>query len=364
MRKLNTFILSLVVLGIVIGLGMYLNRKHGPPPAQPPVQSSIAAPTTNRSLRHIQSQSAPRDLSEPLQPTDVAQLPREKVEEYLARHRRDVASLLAAFHALQDTNYLLEAATNFPNDPHLQWTILARNAFPEDRRKWLDAFKTSSPSNSLANYLSAQDYFKNHQPEAAMKEIAAASSKSQFADYSIETILDAEELYRFNGSSDADTHTGAMTTVSDELHQLSQFKDLARGLQDLQHQYANSGDAASVHALAKMGIDFANRIATGDNGKFVINQLVANASQAIVLEALDQNTSYDFLAGETPAQRLADIKQQKLSIQELNKSFVAAIASATGDQMNGFYERSKIYGELPAIRWLVQQTIATPNTGN
>ena len=59
-----------------------------------------------------------------------------------------------------------------------------------------------------------------------------------------------------------------------------------------------------------MGIDFGNKIATGDDGKFVINQMVANATQAIVLESLDQNTSYDFLGGETPAQRLADIKQQ------------------------------------------------------
>ena len=32
--------------------------------------------------------------------------------------------------------------------------------------------------------------------------------------------------------------------------------------------------------------------------------------------------------------------------------------------MNGYWERSKIYGGLPAMRWLVQQTATTPNTGN
>ena len=126
------------------------------------------------------------DAPEVSDKTRPPQIPRERVEEYLARHRRDAASLLAAFHALQDTNLLLEAATNFPNDPQLQWTIVAEDAFPQDRRKWLDAFKTSSPSNSLANYLSAQDDFKNQQPEAAMKEMTAAAGKSQFADYSME----------------------------------------------------------------------------------------------------------------------------------------------------------------------------------
>ena len=72
-------------------------------------------------------------------------------------------SLLAAFRALDDTNYLNEAATNFPNNPQVELAVLAHDEFPADRRKWLDLFKASSPSNSLANYLSAQDYFQKRE---------------------------------------------------------------------------------------------------------------------------------------------------------------------------------------------------------
>lgn len=198
-----------------------------------------------------------------------------------------------------------------------------------------------------------------------MKEMAAASGKSQFTDYSMETVLDAEDLYRFDGSSAAETRTGAMAAMaSDLLPALSQFKDIARGLQDLQHQYANSGDAASVQALAQTGIDFANRFTRGENCKFPITELVGNASQAIVLESLDQNTSYDFLGGETPAQRLAEFQQEKASIRELNKGFETAFGTASEDQLAGYWERVKVYGELPAMRWLVQQNAATPNSGN
>jgi hypothetical protein len=364
MRKPNKFIVGMVGLAMLIAIGIYLNRRHREPASQTRGLPGIEVESTNRSIPHAQRPSVATQTSEEIGQTGAPKIPREKVEEYLRRHHRDAASLLAAFHALQDTNYLKEAATNFPNDPHLQWTILARDAFPEDKRKWLDAFKTSSPGNSLANYLSAQDYFKNHQPEAAMKEVAAASGKSQFADYSMETILDAEDLYRFNGASPAEIHTGAMSTISDDLHQLSQFKDLARGLQELQHQYASSGDSASVEVLAQMGVDFANRIATGDNGKFIINKLVGNASQAIVLESLDQNKSYDFLGGETPAQRLAEVKQDRTSFQDLSKAFESAASVARDDQMNAYWERMKIYGGAPAMRWLVQQTAATPNSGN
>ena len=365
MRNLNKFIIGSAILAIVIGLGIYLNRKPRQPSPQPKLTPAVTAPRNNPGSSIRTQPPTAVAVDTPVRPGQtLVEVPREKVEEYLRRHNRDAASLLAAFHVLHDTNLLNEAATNFPNDPHLQWTILAQDAFPADRRKWLDAFKASSPGNSLANYLSAQDYFKNSQPEAAMKEMAAASSKSQFADYSMESILDAEDLYRSSGSSSADTHTGAISTVSDDLHQLSEFKDLARALQDLQHQYANSGDSKSIQALAQMGIEFANRIATGDDGKFPINQLVANATQAIVLESLDQNTSYDFLGGETPAQRQAEFKQQRDALRELNKSFAAAAAIATEDQMNGYWERSKIYGGWPAMQWLVQQTATTPNTGN
>src|SRR4051812_26439638 len=63
-------------------------------------------------------------------------LPREEVEKYLERNRRSAASLLAAYGALRDTNYLKEAATNFPNDPRVQLSVLRRDIFPEERRKW------------------------------------------------------------------------------------------------------------------------------------------------------------------------------------------------------------------------------------
>jgi hypothetical protein len=363
MQKSDKFMIGLFVLLILLGLQMFRGRAVRPSNSARNL-AIAAAQNTNHPIVHAQRPAAVVETTEETNP-GFPQIAREKVEEYLRRHNRDAASLLAAFHALKDTNYLNEAAANFPNDPHLQWTVLARDAFPEDRRKWLDNFKASSPSNSLANYLSAQDYFKNHQPEAAMKEMAAATGKSQFTDYSMETILDAEDLYRFSGSSAAETRTAAMGVMaSDLLPALSQFKDVARGLQDLQHQYANSGDSASVQALAQTGIDFANRFTSGENCKFPITELVGNASQAIVLESLDQNTSYDFLGGETPAQRLAKFQQEKASLRDLTKGFATAFGMASEDQLSGYWERVKVYGELPAMRWLVQQNAVTPNSGN
>jgi hypothetical protein len=121
-------------------------------------------------------------------------IPREKVEEWLAKHNRNAMSLLAAFRALDDTNYLNEAATNFPDNPQVELAVLAHDEFPQDRRKWLDLFKNSSPSNSMANYLSAQDYFKSGNSAAAIQELQAASGKSQFDSFETESRLDEEDL--------------------------------------------------------------------------------------------------------------------------------------------------------------------------
>ena len=267
---------------------------------------------------------------------------------------------------MEDTNYLNEAATNFPNDPQVQWTILARNAFPEDRRKWLDAFKSSSPSNSLANYLSAQDYFKNGQTDAAVSELLAATSKTQFDSYETESRLDVVELGLASGKSQLESDTLAMSGISpDFLQEFGTFRQLATGTADLQKQEFAAGDAVKAGNVAQMGVVFADQLRNGDSGKYLVNHFVGNASEAIILSQLDPNTSYDFLDGKTPTQRLVELSQSKTELKALTASFITIYPTLTDAEKISYSERSKIYGELEAIRWLNQRYfVATPNTGN
>src|ERR1019366_1317762 len=86
---------------------------------------------------------------------------REQAEAWLAKHNCNATSLLAAFHAMGDTNYLNQAATNFPNGPHVELAVLARDEFPADRRKWLDLFKAAAPGHSMADSFSDHNHFQN-----------------------------------------------------------------------------------------------------------------------------------------------------------------------------------------------------------
>jgi hypothetical protein len=280
----------------------------------------------------------------------------EKVEAWLAKHNRNAMSLLTAFRALNDTNLLNEAATNFPNDPHVELAVLSRDEFPAERRKWLDLFKQSSPSNSLANYFSAEDDFKNGNSAAAIQELQAASGKSQFENYATENLLDAEDLYSDSGTDRMFATTYAMSDMADEnVPELATFKRVGNGIGDLEKQYSDSGDVNSAVNLAQTGMALANQLQNGDSGKYLINQMVGVADEYIVVSKLDQNAAYDFLNGQTPAQVLQQLKDQKKSLDNLLQNFDKVETGMTPDEMVNYAQRARIFGDSAAMNWAIQQ---------
>jgi hypothetical protein len=279
---------------------------------------------------------------------------RQKVEEWLGLHHRSAASLLAAFHVLNDTNFLREAATNFPDNPRVQLTILARNVYPENRRKWLDLFKASSPTNSLANYLSAQTYFQNGQSDAAVKDLVAATRKPDFENYSLESQLDAEELGLFCGESPLKSIESARAGAAGDTA-LATIQHLAAQMADLQEQELNVGDIDSAENLAQMGTILGDQLTSGAGGNYILNQLAGIAVESMMLEQLNVNAGYDFLGGETPGERLRQLKDQKAILGQLQKNFDAINSNLTDAEKVNFQERVKIYGEVAAMRWVVQQ---------
>jgi hypothetical protein len=241
----------------------------------------------------------------------------------------------------------------------VQVSVLARDVFQEERRKWLDLFKASSPDNSLANYLSAQDHFKNGQTAAALNELAEATRKPQFKDYAVESKLDEEELNLEARRSSLQSKLASLGWAADLLPELVTFKILAQDTSALQKQYLDAGDTGSAEHLAQIGVTLANRLNSGDSAKLVINQLVGMAIERIMLQQLNQDVGYDFLGGKTPKDRMEELKQQKLSLKDWAKSSDrAALANMTEAELLSYYDRQKLYGELEATRWLQQRQAA------
>ena len=61
------------------------------------------------------------------------------------------------------------------------------------------------------------------------------------------------------------------------------------------------------------------------------------------------------MTGKLRPRDCEEIKQQKATLSQLDKSFEAIQSSLTDAEKVSFQERMKIYGEVAAMRWLVQQ---------
>lgn len=325
------------------------------PPAIPSPVTQTDSATRQHAPRPSPEDSDP-DAAEADKPKPL--ISREQAEAFLFKHDRSATSLLAAYRALQDTNLLMEATAKFPGDPQVQLALLNSDVLgPDEKRHWLEAFKTSNPDNSLANYLSAAAYFGAGNQEAAIQDLLAAAGKTQFKDFTLDGILDQQELLSFAGN-DAKALMTESQWATDLMRMLVQMKQVGNGIVTAQSQYAQAGDAASVENLLQMGFGLAERFDSRDGGRFVINQLVGSAIESLMLQKLDATTAYESLGGKTPQARQAELKQQKAELRELLEALQPAQATLTGEEWANYFDRVKTYGELEALRWLKQRTAA------
>jgi hypothetical protein len=359
---LRKALLGLLAVAVVLALLLHLmNTRFRPPPSANPKTSSAEAVLPSPPASRPDSDTDTLPAKPKAEPPLLPPVSRYQTEDWLAKHARNASSLLAAYRVLNDTNYLNEAATNFPNDPRVELAVLARDEFPGDRRKWLDLFKASSPSNSLANYLSAQDYFKSGQTNEAIGELLAANGKTQFDSYMIDSQLNSEQLARFAGKSPTDLveiSLGAGT--SDTFSMTSTIKHLANEVADLAGQQGAAGDSESAQNLVQTGVLLAQQMKGGDSGKLIINQLVGIAIETKSLGQLDPNTAYSFLGGQTPADVIQQFKAEKANYRELISGYDAAAPNLSEEEMSGYLDRSKIYGEAEAMKWVIQQHPPAP----
>lgn len=201
--KVRQVILSLGMLVFLVLAGLQFFRPAAAKPEMKPAVASAAH--RSRVLRlaagPLQIETGTNDLAFSNAfarfpwGVDRPKLTAEQVEAYLRENHRDAASLLAAARASGDKTYLREAMEKYPNDPRVAFDAYFL-AGPRDSdklasaesRNWLDAFKQSDPDNALPNYLAAGDDFRAGQTALALQELQAASGKSAFQDYLLDSL--------------------------------------------------------------------------------------------------------------------------------------------------------------------------------
>ena len=273
------------------------------------------------------------------------QLTDDQLAAYLRQFGTNVETLLAT----QKREYLKLAAELFPDDPRVQYAVVSRDLFPEARREWIERLKQSAPDNAIANYLSARDYLKAGDRDAALKDLSDAMRKTQFNDYSLEQVQNMEDAQLSAGRTIAEAKVAAGSGLL--LPQLAQFKELSQSIQAMQKEYVAAGDTASAQALAQMGHALAQQLTTGEGSRCLINQLVGAAIDRIVLSPLPPDTRPDFLGG-TVQQRIDELTGFRQGVRSLTEDFGDWMGRASEAELISYFDRMKLQGEYRALQWL------------
>ena len=309
-----------------------------PTPAAGPVKTSAAMPFTSTHMYALLK-------------TKVSKLTQAQVEPYLRAHRRDAASLLAAFRTTSDPALLAEALKKYPDDPHVAFEASIRNdASPAEQREGLDAFKQSAPDNSLADYLSALAHLKAGETAPAIADLVASSGKQQFQDYSKERIQSDEEAYLAAGYPPGEAKFIASTFLATP--QLVSVRELGNSLIDLAGAYQQAGDENSRAAALQRAAELGQRWLDPSADQPLATQLMGINIERAALNGMEPTSLYS-PDGQTVQQRLDELAQQKEAIHVLTKQADPLWQTLSDQAWLECHSQVAASGESQALQWLV-----------
>lgn len=353
-----------LILAIAIGTPLLTRRQSAPNPStSAPVPSRQTAPEIDsRKLRPRNAVTLPAGTLQPPPPPEknfferimegdmgLTMLPREQAEAFLARNRTNAQSLIGAYRVTHDLNYLRSAATNFPSDPAVILRVVGHDAFPENRRGWIDHFKQVDPNNSLPFYLSAAEHLKRNEFEAAVREMETAGQKNEFQDYVTEHMLTLEEMYLAAGHSAAEAKALGMSAP--ELPHLSQMAELSSSLVQQAKSYADSGDRQTADTITRLGLELATDFNAIQDGGNLLGEIVGAVMEQRFLKQLDPNARYPFIEGAIP-ERISAAETREKQIRADGQLFSKWIGQASEPEIISYFDRLKLYGESASIDWV------------
>lgn len=316
--------------------GSWMNRIRLPAPALPRgAGSSRETPETRAAELHALFH--------------VPKLTIEQAEKFLAENRRSAASLVAAFRTSGEGKFLAEAMLKYPKDPQVAFEAIFKGDLPPgERRKWIDALKQSSPENALANYLSAQDYFRSGQTDLAVGELEAAFGKAKFDDLTLERMQNNEEAYRANGFSEAESRNVAMFQLP--LPLLNEMKALTENMTGLSKSYRLEGDTVSADSTVAITLKLGEHFRNAGNA-LLVHQMLGIGMEQSALKTLDPEAVFA-PAGITPQELLHDLNADQAALSQLVRETVALQDLMSPQDWVVYIDRMKLLGEPNAMRWL------------
>lgn len=273
----------------------------------------------------------------------------QQIETYVVANKRDAESLLAAYRVSTNVAYLTEAARAFPEDPDVQYAVVASRAAPDVQRQWIELYKTSSPDNALAWYFSGLEHYRTGDTNRAIAELLVAAHKPAFRADLAPTLQAIQEMHMSAGRAAEEARILAFQSSAMVPH-LVQMRELANAMGGSIDALRRQNDASTAEQIAGSGFVLGSHLSAGGGSQTLINQLVGIAIQKKFLDQFDGEGSDPF--GRPIAEARSQIENHRNSLRDHTKSATALLAGLDDRQLDNYMERVKLYGEEAALVWM------------
>jgi hypothetical protein len=239
-------------------------------------------------------------------------LTQDELYNYIVANGSNAFSLVAAYENSRNQDFIKAAAKLHPDDPLVQSKIVLHNVFPEERQKWIDALKTSSPNNSLGNFMAARELAEKGDFAGAAAELKAAQGK-QFNDFYKETATGLQEAFLESGLPSIDAKVMGSAEVL--LPHLAQLKKLSIDLTDSALVYGQSGQVESQRLLLESAYMLGNQLKSSGEGGVLITEMVGIAIENKLLANWPSSEPAPFLK-VSPAEQIEANRDRRRDIGE------------------------------------------------
>lgn len=366
MKKKYWILLAVAVMSIVVWQ-QYSNRSpahFGQRKTVPPPLNESKSVARHKTVARISGQQSARVRAEAvsgsqLETKDLMAIILEDktwshgdFDRFLENNQYSAESLITAYATSRDTNYLHQAAVNYPEDPMVQFRVILSDLYPDEKQDWIEALKRSTPDNALANYLSAVQHREQGDFQTALQEVREGNEKSEFLDYHLESAQITEEFFQENGYTSQEAKAKALFSI--EFPHLSPIRELSREMANEVTTLRQQGNDSEAELLAMTGISMAQQMILDDGNWSLVNQLVGLSIEESFLGSLDENSQY-FGLPMTAGEMNGEIQAKKDELGFLSDKFNTLLQLGDEQLTDNYLDRIKLFGEYEALKWLDRQ---------
>ncbi len=271
------------------------------------------------------------------------------MDSYLSDHNRNARSLLQAFRASKNFDYLKEAFERFPDDPMvLLHHAVYRSAPTEERKAALNKLQELLPDDAVPCYLLGEQLLQEGDLDGALELLLAGALRPHAYNYANELIADSQEFLEASGVPADDALPQAFFNL--EMRLLTPMRNLLGLVQDIHADLSTEeGGEEFAEKWAIAGSHLARRMQS-QIGQTLIELLTGISVERQFLSLLSPETEL-VADGTTVAQRTSEIEELRALIRSFHLMSDAALALPP-DEKRFFFKKAQEEGEISALLWL------------